>query len=60
MQGRNKDVDIENGLEDTGGRGKPGQSESGIYIYTLPNAKQIASGKQPHSTGRSARSFVTT
>ena len=23
-------------------------------IYTLPNIKQIASGKQPHSTGRSA------
>ena len=23
-------------------------------IYTLPNVKQIASGKQPHSTGRSA------
>ena len=22
-------------------------------IYTLPNVKQIASGKQPHSTGRS-------
>ena len=29
-------------------------------IYTLPNVKQIASGKQPHSTGRSARGFVTT
>ena len=29
-------------------------------IYTLPNVKQIASGKQPHSTGRSARWFVTT
>ena len=27
-------------------------------IYTLPNVKQIASGKQPHSTGRSARGFV--
>ena len=26
----------------------------------LPNVKQIASGKQPHSTGRSARCFVTT
>ena len=23
-------------------------------IYTLPNIKEIASGKQPHSTGRSA------
>ena len=28
-------------------------------IYTLPNVKEIASGKQPHSTGRSARCFVT-
>ena len=28
-------------------------------IYTLPNVKSIASGKQPHSTGRSARCFVT-
>ena len=24
-------------------------------IYTLPNVKQIASGKQLHSTGRSAQ-----
>ena len=29
-------------------------------IYTAPNVKSIASGKQPHSTGRSARCFVTT
>ena len=29
-----------------------------IFIYTLPNVKWIASGKQPHSTGRSARCFV--
>ena len=28
-------------------------------VYTLPNVKPIASGKQPHSTGRSARCFVT-
>ena len=28
-------------------------------IYTLPNVKQIASGKQLHSTGRSALCFVT-
>ena len=25
-----------------------------IYIYILPSVKWIASGKQPHSTGRSA------
>ena len=29
-------------------------------IYALPNVKQIASGKQLHSTERSARCFVTT
>ena len=33
--------------------------ESGMDIYTLPNVRWIASGKQPHSTGRSARCFVT-
>ena len=33
---------------------------SGMDIYTRPNVKQIASGKQPHSTGRSARCFVST
>ena len=27
-------------------------------ISTLPNVKWIASGKQPHSPGRSARCFV--
>ena len=31
-----------------------------IPILPLPNEKQIASGKKPHSTGRSARCFVTT
>ena len=34
--------------------------ESGMDIYTLPNVKQLASGKQLHSTGRSALCFVTT
>ena len=29
-------------------------------LYTLSNVKQLASGKQLHSTGRSARCFVTT
>ena len=29
-------------------------------LYILPIVKQIASGKQPHSTGRSAQCFVTT
>ena len=43
-----------------GGRGKPGRRESSIDIYTLPNVKQLAGGKQQCSTGRSARCFVTT
>ena len=30
------------------------------HIYTLPNVKQIASGKQPHGTGRFAWCFVST
>ena len=29
-------------------------------MNTLPNVKQTASGKQPHSAGRSAWCFVTT
>ena len=41
MQGRNKEVDIENGLDDMGGRAKLGQSESSIDIYTLPNVKIV-------------------
>ena len=43
------------------GKGKLGQSErEALDICTLPNVRYIASGKQPHSTGRSARCFVTT
>ena len=39
-QDRNKDADVENGLEDTGrGKGKLGGSESDMDIYTLPNVK---------------------
>ena len=35
-----KDADVENALEDMGrGKGKLGPSESGMYIYTLPNVK---------------------
>ena len=59
MQGR-KEVDIENGLEDMGWGGKLGQSESSIDIYTLPNVKPLAGGKQQHSTGRLAQCFVMT
>ena len=29
-------------------------------VYTLPKVKEIASGKQRHSTGRSARCFAMT
>ena len=60
MQGSNKEVDIENDLRTWGGRAKLGRNESSIDIYTLPNVKQLAGGKQEHSTGRSARCFVIT
>ena len=59
-QGRNKDVDVENGLEDIGG-GEVGMKwESSTDIYTLPNVKWMASGKLLHSPGRSAGCFVMT
>ena len=46
---------------DTEEKGKGGMNgEIRIDIYTLPNVKQIASGKQLHSTGRPARCLVTT
>ena len=45
-------------LRTWGARAKLGRSESSIDIYTLPNVKQLAGGKQQHSTGRSARCFV--
>ena len=39
-QDRNKDADVENGLEDTGRRkGKLGRSERVALTYTLPNVK---------------------
>ena len=39
-QGRNKDADGENGLEDIGGEGEGGTKwESSTDIYTLPNVK---------------------
>ena len=31
-----------------------------MFIYTLPNVKLIAIGKQPHSTGGSTWCFVST
>ena len=34
-----------------GVRGEAGESESSITIYTLPNVKQIASGKQRIAQG---------
>ena len=36
------------------------EKKNGMDLYILPNVKQIASGKQPRSTGRSAQCFVTT
>ena len=45
MQGRNRDIDIENGHVDTGGEGEGGTNwEIRIDIYTLPCVKQMASG----------------
>ena len=42
----------------TSGGGRVSWDEvSGMDLYTLPNVKQIASGKQLHSTGRSAQCF---
>ena len=39
-QDRNKEADVENGLEDTGSRnGKLRRSESVMDIYILPNVK---------------------
>ena len=61
-QDRNKDADLpENELEDMeGGRVSWDKvREWHGHIYTT-NVKSIASGKQPHSTGRSALCFVTT
>ena len=53
-------------LNKSGGKKSPQKINAGghihtmVDIYILPNVKQIASGKQLHSTGRSARCFVTT
>ena len=47
-------------LRTWGGRGKLRRSESSNDIYTLPNVKQLAGGKQQHSIGRSARCFAMT
>ena len=44
LQGRNRDVDIENGHVDTVGEGDGGTNwEIGIDIYILPCVKYIAS-----------------
>ena len=49
MQGSNGGADIENRLTDKG-RGKEGEGEingeSSVEAYTLPQEKQIISGKQ--------------
>ena len=44
----NRDVDIEESLVDTLGKGEGGTNgESSTETYTLPLAKQTASGKLP-------------
>ena len=57
-----EEQDKEGGRETQEGRdmGKLGQSEKVAWTYTLPNVKQIASGKQLHSKGRSVWCFVIT
>ena len=45
MKGRNRDAEVENGLEDTVGEESRANSESNINIYILPRVTQIASGK---------------
>ena len=61
-QDRNKNADVENALEDTG-RGNISWDEVREWhghIYTTKCKIDIASGKQLHSTERSAWCFVTT
>ena len=41
-----------------GGRAKLGQNESSIDIYRLLNVKQLAGGKQQHSTHREIGSVL--
>ena len=54
LQGRNRDVDIENGRVDTG-EGEGGTNwESRIDIYTRARIKSITSGKLLYSTRSSA------
>ena len=61
LQGRNRDVDIENGHVDTVGEGDGGTNwEIGIDIYILPCVKYIASGNLLYSTGSSAQCSVRT
>ena len=60
-QDRNKDTDVENGLEDKGG-GRVCWDEVREWhglIYTT-KCKIDSCGKQLHSAGRSAQCFVTT
>ena len=45
MQGRNRDIDVENGHVDAGVEGEDGMNwEIRIDIYTLPCVNLIASG----------------
>ena len=61
MQGRNRDVDVENGHVDTVGEEEGGTNwEIRFDMFTLPCVKQIASGNLQGSTGSSARYSVMT
>ena len=52
MQGRNREADIENRLEDTAGEGEEGVNcDSSDKACPSPYVRQTASGERLHSTG---------
>ena len=61
MANGNKDTDLlENGLEDMGGGRVSWDKVREWHGHIYTTKRKIASGTQPHSTGRSAQCFVTT
>ena len=58
LQGKNRDVDVQNELADTEGEGTSGMNwENSTDIYTLSCIKDMASGKLLCSRGSSARAL---
>ena len=61
LQGRSRDTDVENRLEDTVGEGEGGTNgQSSAEIHTLPCVKHITSRKLLYSPGSSTRCSVMT